>query len=74
MSRLVDIEPYEDCRIVLNVEDEGVRARDLPTAVVHCADCKHIMFSDMYGECSQACMGIVRPDDFCSRGERRDTD
>lgn len=33
MSRLVDIEPYEDCRIVLNVEDEGVRARDLPTAV-----------------------------------------
>ena len=67
MSRLVDIEPYEDCRIVLNAEDEGVRCRDLPTA-------NNLMFSDMYGECSQACMGIVRPDDFCRRGERRDTD
>lgn len=32
MSRLVDIEPYENCRIVLNAEDEGVRCRDLPTA------------------------------------------
>ncbi len=38
--------------------------------VVRCKDCKHLMFSDMYGECSQAHMGIVRPDDFCSYGER----
>ena len=40
--------------------------------VVRCKDCKHLMFSDMYGECSQAHMGIVRPDDFCSYGERRE--
>lgn len=40
--------------------------------VVRCKDCKHLMFSDMYGECSQAHMGIVRPDDFCSYGERKD--
>ena len=39
---------------------------------VRCKDCKHLMFSDMYGECSQAHMGIVRPDDFCSYGERKD--
>lgn len=39
--------------------------------VVRCKDCKHLMFSDMYGECSQAHMGIVRPDDFCSYGERK---
>lgn len=47
-----------------------------PTAdvveVVRCKDCKHLMFSDMYGECLQAHMGIVRPDDFCSYGERKD--
>lgn len=47
-----------------------------PTAdvveVVRCKDCKHFRFSDMYGECSQAHMGIVRPDDFCSYGERED--
>lgn len=40
--------------------------------VVRCKDCKHLMFSDMYGECSQAHMGIVRPDDFCSYGEREE--
>lgn len=40
--------------------------------VVRCKDCKHLMFSDMYGECSQAHMGIVRPDDFCSYGERKE--
>ena len=40
--------------------------------VVRCKDCKHLMFSDMYAECSQAHMGIVRPDDFCSYGERKD--
>ena len=40
--------------------------------VVRCKDCKHLMFSDMYGECSQAHMGIVRPDDYCSYGERKD--
>ena len=40
--------------------------------VVRCKDCRHLMFSDMYGECSQAHMGIVRPDDFCSYGERKD--
>ena len=49
---------------------------DTPAAdvveVVRCKDCKHLMFSDMYGECSQAHMGIVRPDDFCSYGERKD--
>ena len=40
--------------------------------VVRRKDCKHLMFSDVYGECSQAHMGIVRPDDFCSYGERKD--
>lgn len=44
--------------------------------VVRCKDCKHFLFSDefsdMYGECSQAHMGIVRPDDFCSYGERKE--
>lgn len=42
--------------------------------VVRCKDCKYLMFSDMYGECSQAHMGIVRPDDFCSYGERKDNE
>lgn len=40
--------------------------------VVRCKDCKHLMFSDMYGECAKGYMGIVSPDDYCSRGERVD--
>ena len=36
--------------------------------VVRCKDCKHLMFSDIYGECRKGYMGIVHPDDFCSRG------
>lgn len=39
--------------------------------VVHCQDCKHLMFSDCYGECGAARMGIVSPYDFCSYGERK---
>ena len=39
--------------------------------VVHCKDCKHLMFSDCYGECGAARMRIVSPYDFCSYGERR---
>lgn len=40
--------------------------------VVRCKDCKYLMFSDCYGECGQGHMGIVRPDDFCSYGERKE--
>ena len=49
---------------------------DAPTVdaveVVRCKDCKYLMFSDFYGECGKGYMGIVRPDDFCSRGERKE--
>lgn len=36
---------------------------------VRCIECKHLMFSDCYGECSQGYKGIVRPNDSCGRGE-----
>lgn len=42
--------------------------------VVYCKDCKHLMFSDCYGECGAARMGIVSPYDFCSYGERKEND
>lgn len=47
-----------------------------PTAdvveVVRCKDCKYLMFSDFYGECSQGHMGIVYPTDYCSIGKRKE--
>ena len=40
--------------------------------VVRCKDCKHLEISGCYGECGRAYLGIVKPDDFCSYGERRE--
>lgn len=40
--------------------------------IVYCKDCKHLMFSDCYGECAEAHKGIVQPDDYCIYGERKD--
>lgn len=40
--------------------------------VVRCKDCKYITFSDCYGECGRGYLGIVQPNDFCSRGEKRE--
>lgn len=78
MSRYVDIKPYENCKIVLHKEDEGVRCRDLPTAdvveVVRCKDCRlateDIMIEGWY-HCRNNGM-IHKPDAFCSYGERKD--
>ena len=39
--------------------------------VVRCMECKYLMFSDCYGECSKGHLGIVMPHDFCSYGERK---
>lgn len=41
------------------------------TEVVHCKDCKHLMFSDFYGECGHGHRGIVQPWDDCPCGERK---
>ena len=58
--------------------DIGYMIRKRPTVdavpVVRCRECKYLMFSDCYGECSKGHLGIVRQDDFCSRGERKEGD
>lgn len=41
------------------------------TEEVKCMECEHLMFSDMYGECSKGHRGIVRPDDSCMFGKRK---
>lgn len=59
-----------------NPKDKFFDDCPLPTVVpvVRCRDCRYLIFSDCYGECGKGCMGIVRPDDFCSRGEKKDDD
>ena len=78
MSRYVDIAPYDDCKIVLHKEDEGIRCRDLITVdvveVVHCKNC--VYFSDnicMCGEKRTSYGSEFYPyaNDFCSYGRRK---
>ena len=72
MSRLVDISPYEKCRIVLHPEDSGFPVKDLPTVdaveVVRCRDCRWIAnpFCPLYKHPTHSY------DDFCSYGERKE--
>lgn len=85
MSRLVDISPYKDCRIVLNPEDSGFPTSELPTVdaveVVRCVKCKH-NYEIILGPgceplwglvCTKGpCVDCIVPEDFyCPYGERR---
>ena len=57
---------------VKGVSCKTVKPKPDIVAVVRCKDCRHLMFSDCYGECGAARMGIVNPDDYCSYGERKE--
>ncbi len=64
-------ENAEAVKRIMEADYNELGTADSKEEVVHCKDCKHLMFSDCYGECSQAHMGIVDPNDYCSRGERK---
>lgn len=66
IGRAIDkLAAYEDT----GLEPEEIKA---PATLVRCKDCQHLTFSDCYGECGAGHMGIVRPDDFCSYGVRKE--
>ena len=46
--------------------------KDAMAELVRCKDCKHLEITGCYGECNRGYMGIVKPWDFCSYGERRE--
>ena len=50
--------------------DEFSRKGD--NEIIHCINCKYLEISGCYGECGMARLGIVHPDDYCSRGERKE--
>ncbi len=39
--------------------------------MIKCSECKHIMYSDCYGECKKGIKSIVNADDGCEYGEKR---
>ena len=63
-------------RTTVDIDDVQFGIDKIPAAdvveIVRCKDCKHLMFSDCYGECKRNHLGIVRPDDFCSRVKRKE--
>ena len=44
--------------------------------VVRCKDCNHRADATVQGNylCNRKMLGLVRPDDFCSFGDRKDSD
>ena len=56
------------------------KVRSVPAAdvveVVRCKDCKHSADATDGGNylCNRKMLGLVRPNDFCSFGERRDNE
>ncbi len=54
MSRYIDAEPYEDCRIVLHKEDSGVKVKDIPTA-----DVEEVRHGEWCGTVCSACGASV---------------
>lgn len=44
---------------------------ELRPELVHCEECRFLEIAGCYGECGRGYLGIVRPEDYCSRAERR---
>lgn len=62
MSRFVDIEPYDDCKIVLNSEDQGVPCRDIPTA-----DVEEVQYGEWIDDADDVYWGNYIVKKHCSR-------
>lgn len=84
LGKLVPLRPYPDgdknimaCPRwrVWPKERKTKRAAVKPDAealeLVRCKDCRNLEITGCYGECRKGYLGIVRPDDFCSRAEKR---
>ena len=81
----VDPEPSQlakdIARILENDQDMRVILKNAETEIVRCMDCKHLQkwrseesakkFGQIY-ECARNVLNCPKPEDFCSRAERRE--
>ena len=75
MSRKCPVNPYTDeFKSISDAAYWWNKRADTTKPIVHCKDCKYLEITGCYGECDKAILGIVNPDDFCSRGERKELD
>lgn len=80
LDRAIGTDAYFQIKYILTSTKAADAARaqvqwamEMPEAVVHCRDCRELMFSDCYGECRRGYLGIVRQEDYCSHGVRKET-
>lgn len=64
--------PFEENIVVSVIMEIDEQPTVDAVSVVRCKDCKHMVFSDFYGECSKGHISIVSLDDFCSYGEHEE--
>lgn len=78
MAKYINTESTYDIDILEDWYINSVMPKDTPAAdvveVVRCKDCKHLTFSDFYGECNRGYLSIVRPDCYCCYGEKRNSE
>ncbi|MGN1120674.1 MAG: Lar family restriction alleviation protein [Oscillospiraceae bacterium] len=74
MSRKCPVNPYTDeLKSISDVAYWWNKRADTNENIVHCKDCKHLKSLKCYDECELCNFGILSPEDFCSRGERRNS-
>ena len=56
---------------ILAILDDTQKERDADKQKITCLNCKHFMFSDMYGECNKQ-LRIVNPSDTCEYAEPKE--
>lgn len=63
----------DDCIELLDdwISMRAIIAKPRNGNMTKCIDCKHLMFSDCYGECSKAYKGVVQPWDSCEKGKSK---
>ena len=56
---------------ILAILDDTPKERGADKPKITCLNCKHLMFSDMYGECNKQ-LKIVNPSDTCEFAELKE--
>lgn len=71
LADLVMTAQHNEAVALENLEQQAQNLKDWEP-VVHCWECENLMFSDCYGECKMGHLGIVSPNDYCSKGKRKE--
>ena len=66
-----DVGEWKCCPHCMTLITRTLKERDADKQKITCLNCKHLMFSDMYGECNKQ-LRIVNPGDTCEFAELKE--